>query len=344
MKDSNPAVSIIICVYNGRKFLDDFIGLIRNQTFTDYEMVFVVDSRSDDGSLEYIEDYCEREPKASVVIQRDCTKLGGAKNLGIDNAKGRYLWFPDVDDIPSNDFLKRMVDAKESTSSDVALCNFQYTDDRDWKAPYEGEVLTMSGKTALHARSLNIIPVTSWAMLYDREYILNSGIRFEEGMAEDIAFTYLALNGSRTVCYITAPLYGYYQNAESFCKKNRDERGKRELESYMFLSGELPKDNRYLQDKLCSIGTRSLVHMTRKGFRTEIKKDLVKTYVKENMAFIGSAEYRFVRLFPSIYHIGVNWYINRFYCRTGKIYTGKGKMKTLRKIVDSSKDSGSAQY
>lgn len=333
-----PTVSIILCVYNGRSYLENIVGYVEGQTFDDYEIVFVVDSRSDDGSQEFIADYCRDHGKATYVEQKERTKLGGAKNLGLDAARGRYLWFLDIDDKPSDDFLRRMIDAKESTGSDVALCNFQYTDDRMWKDPEGGEVLVMSGKKALHARSLNIIPVTSWAMLYDREHIMRNGLRFREMMAEDVAFTYLALNGSEKVCYITTPLYGYYQNEGSYCKKNKDERGRSELETYMYLSDIFPKENRYLQNRFCLIAMRSLTHMTSKGFREVARSDVLRDYAKANLTFMGKAEYHFIRLFPRTYHRGVTWYINNFYCRTGKIYTDKGKMRTIRNIVDSPDD------
>ena len=282
--------------------------------------------------------YAARSHTRLNVIQERRSRLGGAKNLGIENAKGKYLWFPDVDDIPSETFLKRMIDAKESTKSDLAMCNFQYTNDRRWKCPGTGEVLVMSGKTALHARSLNIIPVTSWAMLYDRQHILRNKIRFAEAMAEDIAFTYLVLDNADKVCYITVPLYGYYQNDESFCKRNKDERGMKELESYMYLSRMLPQDNLYLQNRLCLIGMRSMVHMSKKGFYRETRKDRLKIYVNRHLDLMGRMEYHFIKLFPRTYYTGVNWYINHFYCRTGKIYTDKGKMKTLNNIVDSAQD------
>ena len=336
--NETPAVSIILCVYNGRNYLENIVGYVEGQSFDDYEMVFVVDSRCNDGSQEFIADYCGKNERASYIVQTERTKLGGAKNMGLDAAKGKYIWFLDIDDKPSDDFLRRMVDAKESTGSDVALCNFQYTDDKMWTSPGGGEVLVMSGKKALHARSLNIIPVTSWAMLYDREHIFRNGFRFREMMAEDVAFTYLALSESEKVCYITAPLYGYYQNEGSYCKKNKDERGRSELETYMYLSEMFPKENRYLQNRFCLIAMRSLTHMTSKGFREVARSDVLRDYAKANLTFMGRVEYYFIRFFPRTYHCGVNWYINNFYCRTGKIYTDKGKMKTIRAIVNSSEE------
>ena len=327
-------VSIIISVYNGNEFLKSIEEYLQKQSFDDYEAIFVVDSRSNDGSLEGISSLCDRNTKCRYVVQNEPTKLGGAKNIGIREAQGDFLWFLDIDDVPSSDFLKIMLEAKEATDSDMSVCNFQFTDDKKWVAPPPEEILSMSGKAALHARSLNLIPVTSWSMLYNRKMVIDNDIRFEEMMAEDIAFSYLTLNMCHKVCYVTAPIYGYYQNANSFCKNNGDERGKSELESYMYLSEKFPKEDEYLQNRFCLIGMRSLVHMTPSGFSRMVKDDNLKKYVNDHLTSLGMFEYKMMRIFPHIYHFGVNWYIKHFYCRMGRVYTDKGKMKTLKKIVE----------
>ena len=326
-------VSIIISVYNGMKFLKDIEDYLGEQSFKDYEAVFVVDKRSNDGSLERIADYCDSNDKARFTIQNEPTKLGGAKNIGIKESKGDYLWFLDIDDVPSKDFLSTMMKSIEDTGSDMAICNFQYIIDRSWSAPEDRDVRTMSGKSALHARSLNIIPVTSWSMLYSRELIMNNGIQFEEKMAEDVAFTYLSLNVCDKVCYVTTPIYGYYQNMDSLCKNNQDERGLSEFESYLHISDAFPKSDWYLQNRFCLIGMRSLAHMTSKGFVSMMKDERLKSFAKRCLTTSGKIEYRLMRIFPRTYHFGVNWYIKHIYCRVGKIYTDKRKMRTLNKII-----------
>ena len=327
-------VSIIISVYNGNDFLKGIEGYLERQSFDDYEAIFVVDSRSNDGSLEEIARYCEGNPKARFIEQKEPTRLGGAKNLGMDAAEGDYLWFLDIDDIPSDDFLKTMVSAIEDTGSDMAVCNFQFTNNKEWKPPEENKVMVMSGKAALHARSLNLIPVTSWSMLYNRKIVQKEGIRFQEMLAEDVAFTYLTLNSSEKVCYVATPIYGYYQNMGSLCKTNGDERGRCELKSYLYISERFPESDSYLQNRFCLIGMRSLVHMTSKGFVSMVKDKDLESFAKKYLTTMGMIEYRLMRIFPRTYHAGVNWYIKHFYCRMGRIYTDNGKMKTLSKIVE----------
>ena len=101
----------------------------------------------------------------------------------------------------------------------------------------------------------------------------------------------------------------------------------------MYMSEIFPKENRYLQNRFCLIGMRSLTHMTSKGFREEIRSGQLKEYVRKNLTFIGKVEYAFAKLFPRTYFTGVSWYIRNFYCKTGKIYADDGKMRTIRKII-----------
>ncbi len=330
----SPQVSIIASVYNGRAYLEGFEKYIDSQSFDDYELIFVVDIRSDDGTLDEVERYCTVNNKARCLLQEGPGKLGGSKNIGLDNSKGKYLWFVDVDDMPSEDFLRRMVEAKESTGSEISICNFEYIGERRWSPGERKDIITMSGQKALHARSLNLIPVTSWAMLYDRDHVISNEIRFREMMSEDIAFTYRILAASEKVCFITEPLYGYYLNQASFCNSRMDERGQSELDNYLYLSEIFSEDQRYLQARFCIIGLRSLTHMTAKGFRTAIKNPELRDNVKKYLPFKGRAEYNLANIFPSLYRWGGSWYIKHFYSRSGKLYVGGSKMKTLRKIAE----------
>ena len=333
MNVEGPKVSIVCSVYNGRPYLDDLESYIGSQSFDDYELIFVVDTRSDDGTLGEVERYCSSNPKARLVLQKGTGRLGGSKNIGIDNSKGRYIWFLDVDDTPSKDFLKRMVSAKESTDSDIAVCNYLFIDKNGWDPYPEGDIITLNGKDALHARSLNLFPVTSWSMLYDRQFILDNGLRFLEQMSEDIGFTYTALDVSERVCFVTEPLYGYYLNQASFCNSNMDERGISELENYLYLSEYFPKTERYLQSRLCLICMRSLTHMTASGLKGAIKDPRLERNVKDYLSLMNRIEYRLARIFPSVYRWGGAWYIRNFYKKVGKVYTDSKKMNTLRSIA-----------
>ena len=328
-----PKISIVASIYNGRPYLDSFERYISSQSFDDYELIFVIDARSNDGTLEEVERYCSTNDKARILLQEGMGRLGGSKNIGMQDSKGDYIWFLDVDDTPSKDFLKRMVQAKESTGSDIAVCNYVFIDKNGWNPGPEEDIIVLSGEKALHARSLNLIPVTSWSMLYDRRFIQENGLTFIEQMSEDIGFTYTALNKCDKVCFVTEPLYGYFLNQNSFCNSNMDERGFSELENYLYLSEYFPETERYLQSRLCLISMRSLTHMTSAGLKEAIKDPRLERNVKQYLKLLNRIEYGLARAFPSVYRWGGAWYIRNFYKKVGKVYVGKKKMDTLRSIA-----------
>lgn len=216
-------------VLNGEQFIGRITEYIRAQTFGSYEALMIVSSKSTDRSLSMANAAMERDPRLRVFVYEDTGALGGSKNMGIDLANGEYLWFLDVDDVPSLRFLDEMVRIKEEHGADLVGCNFVYSDDRLPIPDYEGDfcVKVFDGPGALRARATERFPVTSWSMLYDTEMIRCNGLRFPDGICEDIEFTYSVLGKSETVCYYEKPLYKYVITPTSVTrsKRNRDTRG-----------------------------------------------------------------------------------------------------------------------
>ena len=82
------SVTITVAVYNGSKHLEGCIASIASQTYRDFEVLFVVDSKTDDDSVEIIERLSVDLPSSRIVIQEDKDRLSGARNIGIKEAKG----------------------------------------------------------------------------------------------------------------------------------------------------------------------------------------------------------------------------------------------------------------
>ena len=90
-----PKVSVIIPAYNAMLFLPETINSLRQQTFTDFEVIIVNDGSSDD-----IEEWVLQidDPRVKLISQTN-KGLAGARNTGIAHAKGEYLAFLDADDL-----------------------------------------------------------------------------------------------------------------------------------------------------------------------------------------------------------------------------------------------------
>ena len=91
-----PVVSVIMNCLNGDKYLKQAIDSIYSQTFQDWEIIFWEDLASSDSSGEIANSYDEklRHIKADVSVP-----LYAARNLAIEQARGKYIGFLDCDDI-----------------------------------------------------------------------------------------------------------------------------------------------------------------------------------------------------------------------------------------------------
>ena len=108
MVNVQPLVSVIIPNWNGKRFLAECMDSIKEQTFSDFEII-LVDNGSTDGSAEFVEDrYGE-----SVRIIRNKENLGfaGGNNVGIRSARGEYIVLLNNDTLVEPTYLEALVKA-----------------------------------------------------------------------------------------------------------------------------------------------------------------------------------------------------------------------------------------
>ena len=104
----NPLVSIITPSFNSEKFIAETIQSVQNQTYQNWEMIIV-----DDGSADQTKEIIENLMKDDSRIQFfPLLKNGGpakARNIAINQAKGKYMTFLDADDIWFPDFIENSI-------------------------------------------------------------------------------------------------------------------------------------------------------------------------------------------------------------------------------------------
>ena len=120
--EKQPKVSIIIPVYNTKKFLSKCLDSVVNQTLEDTEII-IVDDKSTDGSIDIIIEYAKRYPNINVICLAKNSGVAIARNIGLQNATGKYISFVDGDDYLDLDMLEKMYEACEDTNSPVARVN-----------------------------------------------------------------------------------------------------------------------------------------------------------------------------------------------------------------------------
>jgi len=104
--DNNILFSIIIPVYNVQAYIRDCIESILKQKCRDYEII-LVDDGSTDESGKLCDEYAYKYQKIQVIHQSN-QGLSGARNTGIQNAKGKYLIYLDSDDMMAQNALSNL--------------------------------------------------------------------------------------------------------------------------------------------------------------------------------------------------------------------------------------------
>lgn len=127
-----PMVSLIIPIYNVKKFLRQGIELVLQQTYSDYELL-LVDDGSTDGCAEICDEYAAQYDFIRV-FHKPNGGLGSARNCGFDNAKGEYVYIYDVDDRIAPDLLEKCVKTIERENVDLLVFGFNVVDVADGNA------------------------------------------------------------------------------------------------------------------------------------------------------------------------------------------------------------------
>lgn len=116
-------ISIIVPVYNTKKYVGRCIDSIISQIYSDWELI-LVDDGSTDGSLDILKSYEKKEPRITVIRQKN-RGPGIARNRGISQAVGEYIVFVDSDDVIQQDYLTRL--SKET--ADVVFIDIDQVDE-----------------------------------------------------------------------------------------------------------------------------------------------------------------------------------------------------------------------
>ncbi len=100
--------SVIIPVYNKEQYIKRSVNSVLNQSFSDFELI-IIDDASTDNSLHITKEISDKRIK---IIERKIRGYGGytARNIGINEAKTKYVSFLDADDEWNTDYLKTIHD------------------------------------------------------------------------------------------------------------------------------------------------------------------------------------------------------------------------------------------
>lgn len=117
-------VSVIIPVYNIKRYLSECLESVVHQTYKNIEII-LIDDGSTDGSGEICDDYDKKYSNIKVFHLKN-SGVSAARNYGINQANGDYLTFVDSDDVIDKNMIEKLVNCMELYDIQLAVCSYSY--------------------------------------------------------------------------------------------------------------------------------------------------------------------------------------------------------------------------
>ena len=204
-------VSVIMPVYNTEKYLSEAIESVLNQTYSDFELLLIND-RSTDNSKQICIDYSKKDNRIRFFDNNTGEHgPGPTRNIGLDNAKGEYVYFMDSDDWIEKELLTDTVTKAEETGADIVQFGAVYEHENGKSDLYVWngeETVTRADIIQDFCSFWKNNRYSLWMYLLKREKI--NSIRFESIMiGEDISFVMDVLCKVNLIAFIKKALYHY---------------------------------------------------------------------------------------------------------------------------------------
>jgi len=237
MKDFSPAVSVIIPVYNAEKYLGVCLESLLIQTLTDFEVI-VVDDCSTDASNAVTESYLERfGGRLKIVTLPENTGSGAVpRNVGLDFARGEYVYFMDADDLLIDVALETLYACAAEYQADVVYAERGFQCGAEpvpselvevsWNPPQFVSDAPNLEPADIAGRVKNFLKLSfgmpPWEKFLRRDFLVDNDIKFPPIIiSEDIVWTFKLICLAERFLRLPTPLYIQRTNEASMTRRKR---------------------------------------------------------------------------------------------------------------------------
>ena len=293
-------ISVIVPVYNVEEYLEECLESIRQQTFTDIEVILVNDG-STDSSKEICERFCQADNRFKLINQENQGQ-SVARNRGVKESVGQFIMFVDSDDVINTNVLEVLLPYMK-TDVDIVECRMTRKKEEFFLNKTSTIVFEGNSKEAiLNCIAFKEVKYCAFKKLYRREIVQK--IPFLEGYIYEDVFTGINyLKHIRKIVVIDYIGYYYRVHANSTMTKSFNEKdldifkvGNKLIDSFKDDENMLP----YIGYFLFYLGHG---HYLKDGINTKSPYvDLYEDFIR-NAAFIAKQskevvqKYRLLRLY-----------------------------------------------
>ncbi|MBR1518919.1 MAG: glycosyltransferase [Prevotella sp.] len=252
----NYKLSIIIAMYNSEKYISDCLeSIIQSDLPKECFEVIIINDGSTDNGPKIAQEYCAKYENFKYLTQYNQGQ-SVARNYGIKECHGEYIWCVDSDDAISSDVFS--VFNKLVESPDVDILEFkakQIEEDGSFvnvvgenKLPYN---TILSGRDAICG---GYQPATMWRLFARKDLLIKNNLFFVPGIIhQDAELAYRLYAHAEKVIFVDDPLYIYINHPNSTINAPTSEKKlKRLLDDIVVLKSFSRLSQEHLSDSLMS--------------------------------------------------------------------------------------------
>ena len=213
-------VSVIVPIYNSEDTIRSCVDNIINQTYTNIEILLVVESKCTDSSLDVARSVASEHENITVLIHTNNDRMSGGRNDGLKASKGDIICFIDADDYQYPNYLQEMIEIMDRTDSDIVFCNHYQTFTHDIPEVPEKDYKVIEYDDHSIVSQFTSVPVYPWSRIQKR-WIFDSGEAYfyNHPILEDVEQAIRSMVIANKVCFYTKPLCIYYKHEGSVSYK-----------------------------------------------------------------------------------------------------------------------------
>lgn len=215
-------VSVVIPVYNVEKYLRECMDSVLGQTYENIEVI-CVDDASTDSSLQILYDYQNKDHRVRVIVNAQNGGLSFARNRGLAQAEGKYIYFLDSDDYILQNSIYELVSCAEKHHTDCIYFDSLLQKDIEISSPDlqfkmdELNEIVMEGPRLFSILiERNVYSNSVCRQFWNKDFLRDNQLTFEEGLlGEDGLFSPVAMLYGKRMLLVNKQYHVYRKRGGS---------------------------------------------------------------------------------------------------------------------------------
>lgn len=199
-----PTVSVVIPVHGVETYLEQCLDSVLTQ---DIAEIIAVDDASPDRSGEILA--ASEDPRLRVIRTPSALGPGRARELGLKEATGEYVWFVDGDDSLVAGAVAAVSAELDRLTPDVLVLDYENLYPDGSTGPSGGRFPAVELTTLAESPGLINLTMTVWSKVFRRDFLTGLGVSFGPGIHEDVPVSAAALLAASRIAVLNRVCYRY---------------------------------------------------------------------------------------------------------------------------------------